>query len=100
MEPNKAFAERIRLHFAQDLGPDWQHWPAQQRRSLIKKFLVGLTNADYQDQRLNKNEDELQAMTWVDFANHLAGWTQSSGPKLTGSAAPPKLYARQTRRRW
>ena len=39
MEPNKAFAERIRLHFARDLGPDWQHWPSPMRRNLVKRLI-------------------------------------------------------------
>ena len=100
MEPNKAFAERIRLHFARDLGPDWQHWPSQQRRSLIKKFLVGLTNADYQDQRLNKNEDQLQAMTWVDFTNHLAWLDTQIGPRADRICRSGQTVRQANKHRW
>ena len=67
-----------------------------QRRSFVRKFLSGLTDADYADQRLNKNENELTTMSWRAMMNAFAEVDTQIGPQAKRIYRPSQAV-RQTR---
>merc|ERR1711917_97918 len=46
-KPMRAFLERIKRDFSKDLNTDWDSWPRQQQRNLVRRFLAGLVEEDY-----------------------------------------------------
>ena len=60
----RAFVERIKREFSKDLNTDWDTWPRQQRRNLVRRFLMGLVREDYNHTSTPKDVDALAEKGW------------------------------------
>ena len=63
-ETLRAFLERIKRCFIQDLNMEWYTWPRAQRRNLITRFLRGVGKEDFDHTSTPKDRDALAEKSW------------------------------------
>ena len=63
-ETLRAFLERIKHHFIQDLNTEWDTWPQAQRRNLVSRFLKGMVKEDFDHASTPKDRDALAEKSW------------------------------------
>ena len=63
-ETLRAFLERIKRCFIQDLNTEWYAWPRAQRRNLITRFLRGMVKEDFDHTSTPKDRDALAEKSW------------------------------------
>ena len=66
-ETMRAFLERIKREFSKDLNAEWDTWPRQQRRNLVRRFLMGLVREDYKHTSTPKDVDALAEKGWPEL---------------------------------
>ena len=67
----RAFLERLKLHTAWGLGMEWDQWPRNQRRSLAKRFLIGMTQDDFHHPEIPRDVGYLADHSWLELLDRV-----------------------------
>merc|ERR1711917_163027 len=94
-EPMRAFLERIKRDFSKDLNTDWDSWPRQQRRNLIRRFLAGLVEEDYKHTSTPKDVHALAEKGWPELVLLFMDIDRIIGPRGRRFTRVPQQEVRQ-----
>merc|ERR1711951_14163 len=94
-ETMRAFLERIKRSFSKDLNPDWDSWPRQQRRNLVRRFLAGLVKDDYEHTSTPKDVQALAERGWPEMVLIFMDIDCIIGPRGRRFTRTPQQEVRQ-----